>query len=159
MKRLSLTLSLTLCLAAVACGNSTSTTSSGSGGTGTSSGSGGTTSSSTGAGAGGGISSHMNTCVLKTDTGNSLGVGKYCTPSGEECSGLMAGLCTADIGEDEWFCVKIGCQMDSDCGEDATCDKQQGSSGCVPSKCVDGAGGSGGAGGSSSSSSSSSSGG
>jgi hypothetical protein len=114
-------------IVAAACSSSSSSTAGTGGGGGSTS-----TSSSTTTGTG---MAHMNTCVQTTDMGNSLGVGKYCTPGGGECTGQPAGLCTADVGEDEWFCVKVGCQMDSDCGEMAQC-VMQGGSGCVPSKCL-----------------------
>jgi hypothetical protein len=107
-----------------------------------SSGGGGSGGATTTAGTGGhattSTSTHHNVCVLPTDKGNSIGVGKYCTPGGNECMGLGAGLCTADVAQDEWFCVKVGCQMDSDCAEMAMCVKQSGSSGCVPDKCLSG---------------------
>ncbi len=83
-------------------------------------------------------STHMNVCVQTTDKGNSIGVGKYCTPNGGQCMGLGAGLCTADLGQDEWFCLKIGCQTDTDCAENATCVMQMGGAGCVPNKCLEG---------------------
>jgi hypothetical protein len=71
-------------------------------------------------------------------TGNANGVGAYCTPLGKECQAHpLAPLCLADIGQDEWFCSRIGCQADTDCGDGATCVKQTGGSGCVPNKCLD----------------------
>src|SRR5262245_16654800 len=77
----------------------------------------GSTSSTTGSTTSTGTSTHMNQCVMTTDTGNENGVGHYCTPGGGECQQFpLAGLCLADIGQDEWFCTRIGCQMDSDCG-------------------------------------------
>lgn len=117
-----------IALLVVACSSGSS--GGGTGGHTTASGGQGTTSSSS--------STHMNVCVMSGDKGNSIGVGKYCTPGGGECTGGGAGLCTADVGEDEWFCVKVGCQMDADCAEDATCVMQMGSSGCVPNKCLSG---------------------
>jgi hypothetical protein len=100
----------------------------------------GTTTTGTGGGA--------TMCVAKGAPGNSLGVGKYCTPGGGQCSGLPAGLCTADIGQSDWFCVKVGCQTNSDCGADAQCVMQTGGAGCVPDSCLGGTGGSSGTGGS-----------
>lgn len=133
MSRLPLVLVIGLTGLACSSGGGTSTGS----GTSTTTGTGGhtsTSSSTTGTGTGG----HMNTCVQPGDKGNSIGVGKYCTPGGGECTGLAAGLCTGDVGPTEWFCVKIGCQKDSDCAEMATCVTQTGGSGCVPNKCLQG---------------------
>jgi hypothetical protein len=119
-----------LSLGIVAC------SSSGGGSTSTSGGTGGHTSSSTSSSGTGG---HMNACVLTTDKGNSQGVGAYCTPGGGECSKFpLSAVCLADVGQSEWFCTRIGCQMDSDCGAMATCVKQSGNSGCVPDKCLGG---------------------
>lgn len=84
-------------------------------------------------------SGHMNSCVLTTDTGNSEGVGAYCTPGGNECAKFpLAGVCLADVGQSEWFCTRIGCTKDADCGAAATCVMQQGGAGCVPNKCLSG---------------------
>jgi hypothetical protein len=135
--RLTWFLPLAIPAAALACSSSTggeggSSTTTGSGGaTSTASGSGGTTTTSS--------STHQNQCVQTTDTGNANGVGAYCTPLGKECQAHpLAPLCLADIGQDEWFCTRLGCQTDTDCGDGATCVKQTGGSGCVPTKCVDG---------------------
>jgi hypothetical protein len=119
-----------LALAALAACSSSTSSGNGSGGAGTTTATQGTTTSS---------STHMNQCVLTTDKGNENGVGAYCTPGGGECSKFpMAGLCLADVGQDEWFCTRIGCQMTSECGTDATCVMETGGSACVPNKCLDG---------------------
>jgi hypothetical protein len=120
--------SLLVVTAVVACGSSN-------GGSSTTSTGGSASTSTSGAG---GSSTHMNQCVLTTDTGNNNGVGAYCTPGGGQCSTHpLAGLCLADVGQDEWFCTRIGCTKDSDCGDNATCVMQSGGSGCVPNKCLD----------------------
>jgi hypothetical protein len=94
-------------------------------------------------------STHMNMCVLTTDKGNNNGVGAYCTPGGGECSKFpLAGLCLADVGQDEWFCTRISCKTNADCGDNATCYAQMGQSGCVPNKCLQGGTGGSGTGGS-----------
>jgi hypothetical protein len=94
-------------------------------------------------------STHMNMCVMPTDKGNSNGVGAYCTPGGMECSKFpLAAACLADLGQSEWFCTRIGCSMNSDCGDGATCYMQTGGSACVPDKCLQGGTGGAGTGGS-----------
>jgi hypothetical protein len=93
-------------------------------------------------------STHMKMCVMPTDKGNNNGVGAYCTPGGGECMKFpMAAVCLADVGQTEWFCTKIGCAMNSDCGDNATCVMQMGGSGCVPNKCLQGGTGGSGTGG------------
>jgi hypothetical protein len=101
----------------------------------------------TGSGGGGGTVTTTTTtqmppkgsCGQPGDKGNNHGVGAYCTPGGKQCENYpLAALCLADVGQDQWFCSRIGCQKDSDCGNDATCVMQQGSSGCVPNRCLDG---------------------
>jgi hypothetical protein len=116
----------------VACGSGDGGGTGGAGGTGAGGG-GGQSTSSTSTTA---TSTHTNACVLTTDTGNANGVGHYCTPGGGECSGFsLAGLCLADVGQDEWFCTRIGCSMDSECGDDAVCHIESAGSACIPSKC------------------------
>lgn len=144
--RISALLLLTVSFGVVACGSGGGGGTGGAG-TGGHTGTGGhsTTSSSTGTG----TSTHTNECVLTTDTGNTNGVGHYCTPGGGECSQFpLAGLCLADVGQAEWFCTRIGCQMDSECGDNAVCHKEMAGSACIPSKCEPGGTGGGGTGGS-----------
>ena len=124
----------------------------GSGGAGTS-----TTTSSTGTGAGGDPTPEES-CTHPGDEGNDKGVGEYCTPAGKECSGFAeAPLCLATVGQDQWFCTRIGCSETTDCGEGAGCLVTGDGSACVPCRCDDtgigcagSAGGAGGAGGSAS---------
>jgi hypothetical protein len=116
----------------VACSSSSGGGTSGAGGNGGNATTGSTTSTTST-----GTSTHMNQCVMPGDKGNANGVGAYCTPGGGECANFpLAGLCLADVGQDEWFCTRIGCMMDSDCGMDATCYKDTGGSACVPNKCL-----------------------
>lgn len=75
-------------------------------------------------------------CVQPTDQGNSLGVGTPCTPGGGECAAFpMAPLCLADVGQEEWFCTRIGCTATTDCGTGAGCLIETGGSACVPCRC------------------------
>lgn len=96
----------------------------------------------------GGDMTPQGSCTHPGDKGNDFGVGEYCTPGGMQCDKFpMAGLCLADVNQDQWFCTKIGCMMDSDCGMDATCLKTMMGSACVPTRCLMGTGGGGGGGG------------
>jgi hypothetical protein len=111
-----------------------------------------TTSSATGSAGGGGDPTPAASCKRPGDEGNDKGVGEYCTPGGGECSGFAeAGLCLADVGQDQWFCTRIGCDETTDCGEGAGCHVEEGAgSACVPCACDDtpvACGGGGGAGG------------
>ena len=90
---------------------------------------------------GGGSSGASDAC---TDTGcagacapgNSLGVGKACTPGGGECNGSDAPFCTVDFETtDLAFCTRT-CADSSQCGEGATCTGQGGPMGCVPNECL-----------------------
>jgi hypothetical protein len=104
-----------------------------------------------GVGGFGGQKTPKNSCIQPGDKGNNIGVGTYCSPAGKQCQNFpLAGLCLADVGQDQWFCSKIGCTKSSECGNDATCVIHSDGSACVPNHCLDGSStGSGGAGGTS----------
>jgi hypothetical protein len=114
-----------------------------------------TSSSSTGGSGGdGGVMTPAESCVQPGDVGNDKGVGTYCTPAGSECEGFPeAPLCLASVGQDQWFCTRIGCDETTDCGEEAGCLFAGGGSACVPCRCdatgigCEGGGGGGGSGG------------
>jgi hypothetical protein len=120
---------LSLTFAAVACSSSGTT-----GGTGTS---GDTSTSSSGAGGSGGAPmAPAASCKQAGDKGNENGVGTFCTPHGDQCVNFpKAGLCLADLGEDQWWCTRIGCKADTDCGTAAHCHVDPGGTGCVPDQC------------------------
>jgi len=120
---------LSLTFAAVACSSSGTTS-----GTGTS---GDTSTSASGAGgSGGGPMAPAASCKQAGDKGNENGGGTFCTPHGDECVNFpKAGLCLADVGEDQWFCTRIGCKTDVDCGTAAHCHVDPGGTGCVPDQC------------------------
>ena len=141
MIRSALLLLVTSSIVVAACGDSGSTA--GAGG----SGAGGATTSAGGAGSGG---APPSMCVQPSDVGNANGVGHYCTPGGGECGDFpLAPLCLADVGQDEWFCTRIGCDATTDCGADAGCLLNPDGSACVPCACDSaGIGCSGGTGGS-----------
>lgn len=79
-------------------------------------------------------------CVQPGATGNSMGIGRYCTPGGNECAGSAAALCIADVrpSEGQAFCVVPAiCNASTDCGSDAVCaGRTSEESTCVPVRCV-----------------------
>ncbi len=84
-------------------------------------------------------------CGEPCATGNSYGVGMYCTVGGGECAntpGRMAPFCTVDNEPTaDAFCTRP-CDPNADpvaqCGEDALCTNGGGSgpSGCLPVVCT-----------------------
>ena len=73
-------------------------------------------------------------CAKPEDIGNAKGVGKYCTESGDECSGQDANFCIAGFS-DENYCTIIFCDNDEACGEGAACVAEGPGSACVPNHC------------------------
>jgi hypothetical protein len=104
-----------------------------------------------GGGFGGTPMTPKDSCVQPGGKGNNHGVGTYCTPGGEQCQKYpLAGLCLADVGQDQWFCSLIGCTKDKDCGDDAICLMMDNTGACIPADCApdttsSGGGGAGGA--------------
>jgi hypothetical protein len=77
-------------------------------------------------------------CAIPTDRGNSLGIGRYCTPGGTECrENGDAVVCLAPFDGASNFCSIIGCEADAECGEGATCVILSAGSACVPSYCLE----------------------
>lgn len=77
-------------------------------------------------------------CIQPGDPGNDIGIGAYCTPGGNECKKFpLASLCLADVGQDEHFCTRIGCDETTNCGMGAGCLLDPAGSACVPCKCDD----------------------
>jgi hypothetical protein len=75
-------------------------------------------------------------CVRPGEQGNANGVGQYCTPGGGECAPFdLAPLCLADVAQEQWFCTRIGCDANTNCGEGAGCLIDPGGSACVPCRC------------------------
>jgi hypothetical protein len=88
----------------------------------------------------------LSRCGHEGDTGNSLGVGKFCTNQGPDCTGNgMANLCSAlfngqtPSSDDTYFC-SFQCALGdppSVCGENAQCLCNASSQcACIPNKCV-----------------------
>ena len=102
---------------------------------------------------GAGASTPTESCVQPGDVGNENGVGQHCTPAGGECNDFPeAGLCLADVAQDQWFCTRVGCDETTDCGMEAGCQLEASGSACVPCRCSPdafgcGSGGAGGGGG------------
>jgi hypothetical protein len=92
-----------------------------------------------GSGSGGDGGRPSAPCAAPGDTGNEVGVGKFCSAGGGECAGNgSASACLADFAMSAFanFCT-LQCQGDAQCGAGAICS----SSGiCVPAKCVGDAG-------------------
>ena len=75
-------------------------------------------------------------CAAAGDSGNEVGVGKFCSAGGNQCVGNGdASLCLADFVQNNDFAnfCTLQCQADAECGAAAICNS---SKICVPSKCV-----------------------
>ncbi|MGZ3429892.1 MAG: hypothetical protein ACXVCV_24750 [Polyangia bacterium] len=87
----------------------------------------------------------LSRCGHPGDVGNSLGVGKFCTNQGPDCTGNgMATSCSAlfngqtPSATDAYFC-SFQCQMTSPagfCGENAECLCNALGCACIPTSCV-----------------------
>ena len=88
----------------------------------------------------------LSRCGHPGDVGNSLGVGKFCTNQGPDCSGNgMANLCSALVNgqtpspTDSYFCSFTCASSDppGTCGENAAClCNSGGSCACIPTSCI-----------------------
>jgi hypothetical protein len=81
-------------------------------------------------------------CVRPCNTGNELGVGRYCTRGGDQClinqrNRLPAFLCSADfeMGQTTGWCIRP-CSDDAACGSGARCVGDSRGRGCVPIACI-----------------------
>jgi hypothetical protein len=81
-------------------------------------------------------------CGNPGDTGNNLGVGKYCQ-SQADCAGLTANFCPVQFNPNATFCTIIFCTPDPDGGATAECGDQgarcrcQGTNcACAPGRCL-----------------------
>ncbi|MDP3274490.1 MAG: hypothetical protein Q8Q09_04795 [Deltaproteobacteria bacterium] len=77
-------------------------------------------------------------CVRTCHTGNEYGVGRYCTPGGNECDRTRAApICSADHDPSRpasGWCLRP-CATDANCGSGAVCVGDPGRAGCVPVDC------------------------
>lgn len=77
-------------------------------------------------------------CGEPGDTGNSMGVGKFCSEI-SDCSGQAANICAILGNPLAHFCTKI-CDPEmpvaDTCGEDTTCECSGSSCGCTPASCT-----------------------
>ena len=88
----------------------------------------------------------LSRCGHPGDVGNSLGVGKFCTNQGPDCSGNgMANLCSALVNgqtpsaDDSYFCSFTCSSSDppGTCGDNATCLCNASSQcACIPTSCI-----------------------
>ncbi len=84
-------------------------------------------------------SSTLGTCnPCPGYTGNSLGVGAYCSAGGHQCAAKLK--CPRDFGQSQNFCVFVGCGLDAGCGAGACCVTEQNPFGgtvtvCLPTGC------------------------
>jgi len=80
----------------------------------------------------------QNSCVKRGQHGNDKGVGEYCTPGGTECDAFSstAPFCLAKLTtEDQWFCTRVGCTSDDQCGAGAYCLHNPAGTACVLNRC------------------------
>ena len=76
-------------------------------------------------------------CGHPGDTGNDMGVGKFCNVS-SDCNSTGATLCATLGNPQAHFCTKT-CSMTGSadqCGTMATCECMGGPCGCVPNSCL-----------------------
>lgn len=74
-------------------------------------------------------------CIRPCDTGNSRGVGKYCTTT-KDCEGNQSAVfCAATADPTSPFCTKP-CTDDTSCGPEAKCMGDSRGMGCVPVACI-----------------------
>ena len=77
-------------------------------------------------------------CGRPGESGNSLGVGRFCEELSDCRNNGSAGLCTAVADPQRFFCTKV-CAGDGgagECGEGAACACQPGACACVPKPCL-----------------------
>jgi len=73
-------------------------------------------------------------CGTPGDTGNNLGVGRYCNDI-NDCAGQMATLCATLANPRYHFCTLV-CQMGGNCGTAATCICSAQGCACIPNRCI-----------------------
>lgn len=84
------------------------------------------------------VDAFQSTCGKPGDTGNELGVGKFCNSLSDCSSTPSAGLCSVIGDPMTHFCTKT-CQNGGpadQCGTNATCECQGNQCGCTPNSCI-----------------------
>lgn len=95
---------------------------------------------------GGTIDAGASTCGNPGDTGNAIGIGKYCNTV-SECSGTSdAHICSILGDQTTHFCTKVctapddagtdGGATENPCGDGATCTCDPRGCGCTPNACL-----------------------
>jgi len=75
-------------------------------------------------------------CQVSTALGNNLGVGRFCTPDGDECADNgSANFCLAAFSDENNYCSVILCTDDADCGDGASCISEGPGSACILDTC------------------------
>ncbi len=86
-----------------------------------------------------GVDAFASTCGKPGDTGNELGVGKFCTTLTDCENNGSAGLCSNLGDSTTFFCTKF-CAVATgaaDCGTNTTCTcNSQNQCGCTPNACL-----------------------
>jgi hypothetical protein len=84
----------------------------------------------------------FSVCGHPGDTGNSVGVGKYCVSPVTDCQNNGKATLCSSLGSDNSFFCTFPCtasDMGNECGENASCQCGSGSSqsgcGCFPDRC------------------------
>ena len=84
------------------------------------------------------VDAYFSKCGMPGDTGNDLGIGKFCASLSDCSSTQSAPLCSSIGDKDTHFCTKT-CPMGSTdaCGANATCTCNSGNQcGCTPNACL-----------------------
>lgn len=79
-----------------------------------------------------------SSCGQRGDTGNDQGVGRFCTPTGNECM-VPSPFCLAALApsEGQFFCTHL-CTSDNQCGTGASCQGDSRGRVCFPNRCIAG---------------------
>lgn len=92
---------------------------------------------------GGDMGELLSRCGHPGDTGNSVGVGRFCRAAADCASNSKATICSAMLNgktpsaNDTYFCTTTCQQGDnSSCGEDATCLCMGPVCACLPNRCA-----------------------
>jgi hypothetical protein len=97
-------------------------------------------------GGGGDMAMVQSLCGHPGDTGNALGVGKFCMTLNDCANNTQANICSslgndpANPQNDTFFCTIYPCPMSdagvAQCGDNAGCQCQGGMCACAPNSCI-----------------------